>query len=123
MGGMGGDAMIGLSTINCLNGGRSRLAPTVTALPSPPLPFTLRSRLSVHTSLLTGDGARHRDLRHGRLPRPRLHPGLGPRRRAPTRAPRARLSRRTHAPAVLPVPTPLLTPSGHLSVHTACAQA
>ena len=32
LGGMGGDAMIGLSTINCLNGGRSRLAPTVTAL-------------------------------------------------------------------------------------------
>ena len=31
-GGMGGDAMIGLSTINCLNGGRGRLAPTVTAL-------------------------------------------------------------------------------------------
>ena len=32
LGGMGGDAMIGLSTINCLNGGRGRLAPTVTAL-------------------------------------------------------------------------------------------
>jgi SulP family sulfate permease len=31
-GGMGGDAMIGLSTINCLNGGKGRLAPTVTAL-------------------------------------------------------------------------------------------
>ena len=29
---MGGDAMIGLSTINCLNGGTGRLAPTVTAL-------------------------------------------------------------------------------------------
>ena len=26
LGGMGGDAMIGLSTINCLNGGRGRLA-------------------------------------------------------------------------------------------------
>ena len=50
---------------------------------------------------------------------PRVPPGLP----APMRAPRARLSRRTHAPAVLPVPTPLLTPSGHLSVHTACAQA
>merc|ERR1719181_423932 len=32
LGGMGGDAMIGLSTINCLNGGKGRLAPTVTAL-------------------------------------------------------------------------------------------
>jgi len=32
LGGMGGDAMIGLSTINCLNGGRGRLGPTVTAL-------------------------------------------------------------------------------------------
>jgi len=32
LGGMGGDAMIGLSTINCLNGGTGRLAPTVTAL-------------------------------------------------------------------------------------------
>ena len=31
-GGMGGDAMIGLSTINCLNGGKGRLAPTVTAV-------------------------------------------------------------------------------------------
>mmetsp|Transcript_468 Transcript_468/g.1305 ORF Transcript_468/g.1305 Transcript_468/m.1305 type:complete len:597 (-) Transcript_468:69-1859(-) len=31
-GGMGGDAMIGLSTINCLNGGKGRLGPTVTAL-------------------------------------------------------------------------------------------
>merc|ERR1719171_2001395 len=31
-GGMGGNAMIGLSTINCLNGGRYRLGPTVTAL-------------------------------------------------------------------------------------------
>lgn len=31
LGGMGGDAMIGLSTINCLNGGKGRLAPTVTA--------------------------------------------------------------------------------------------
>lgn len=32
LGGMGGDAMIGLSTINCLNGGSGRLGPTVTAL-------------------------------------------------------------------------------------------
>ena len=32
LGGMGGNAMIGSSTINCLNGGRGRLAPTVTAL-------------------------------------------------------------------------------------------
>jgi hypothetical protein len=32
LGGMGGDAMIGLSTLNCLSGGRGRLAPTVTAL-------------------------------------------------------------------------------------------
>ncbi len=32
LGGMGGDAMIGLSTINCLNGGRGRLGPVVTAL-------------------------------------------------------------------------------------------
>jgi len=32
LGGMGGDAMIGLSTINCLNGGKGRLAPTVTAV-------------------------------------------------------------------------------------------
>jgi len=32
LGGMGGDAMIGLSTINVLNGGRGRLAPTVTAV-------------------------------------------------------------------------------------------
>lgn len=32
MGGMGGNAMIGLSTVNCLNGGTGRLAPTVTAL-------------------------------------------------------------------------------------------
>lgn len=32
LGGMGGDAMIGLSTINCLNGGTGRLGPTVTAL-------------------------------------------------------------------------------------------
>lgn len=31
-GGMGGNAMIGLSTINSLNGGRGRLAPTCTAL-------------------------------------------------------------------------------------------
>jgi len=31
-GGMGGNAMIGLSTINVLNGGTGRLAPTVTAL-------------------------------------------------------------------------------------------
>jgi SulP family sulfate permease len=31
-GGMGGNAMIGLSTVNCLNGGKGRLAPTVTAL-------------------------------------------------------------------------------------------
>merc|ERR1719215_2132192 len=32
MGGMGGNAMIGLSTVNCLNGGRGRLGPTCTAL-------------------------------------------------------------------------------------------
>jgi SulP family sulfate permease len=32
MGGMGGNAMIGLSTINVLNGGRGRLAPCCTAL-------------------------------------------------------------------------------------------
>ncbi|XP_065176004.1 putative sulfate transporter YbaR [Sycon ciliatum] len=32
LGGMGGNAMIGLSTINCLNGGRGRLAPIITAL-------------------------------------------------------------------------------------------
>ncbi len=32
LGGMGGDAMIGLSTINCLNGGKSRLGPTIVAL-------------------------------------------------------------------------------------------
>jgi len=32
LGGMGGDAMIGLSTINILNGGTGRLGPTVTAL-------------------------------------------------------------------------------------------
>eukprot|EP00421_Protoceratium_reticulatum_P017428 CAMPEP_0168381680 /NCGR_PEP_ID=MMETSP0228-20121227/13001_1 /TAXON_ID=133427 /ORGANISM="Protoceratium reticulatum, Strain CCCM 535 (=CCMP 1889)" /LENGTH=582 /DNA_ID=CAMNT_0008394785 /DNA_START=49 /DNA_END=1797 /DNA_ORIENTATION=- len=32
LGGMGGDAMIGLSTINCLNGGTGRLGPTLTAL-------------------------------------------------------------------------------------------
>eukprot|EP00440_Ansanella_granifera_P033279 gb/GFBE01036107.1/.p1 GENE.gb/GFBE01036107.1/~~gb/GFBE01036107.1/.p1 ORF type:complete len:592 (+),score=103.39 gb/GFBE01036107.1/:1-1776(+) len=32
LGGMGGDAMIGLSTINCLNGGTGRLGPTVTAV-------------------------------------------------------------------------------------------
>merc|ERR550532_2170449 len=32
LGGMGGDAMIGLSTINCLNGGKGRLGPTVTAM-------------------------------------------------------------------------------------------
>lgn len=32
LGGMGGNAMIGLSTINVLNGGTGRLAPTVTAL-------------------------------------------------------------------------------------------
>eukprot|EP00449_Zooxanthella_nutricula_P013658 CAMPEP_0198522994 /NCGR_PEP_ID=MMETSP1462-20131121/21862_1 /TAXON_ID=1333877 /ORGANISM="Brandtodinium nutriculum, Strain RCC3387" /LENGTH=604 /DNA_ID=CAMNT_0044252671 /DNA_START=27 /DNA_END=1841 /DNA_ORIENTATION=+ len=31
-GGMGGNAMIGLSTVNCLNGGRGRLGPTCTAL-------------------------------------------------------------------------------------------
>jgi len=31
-GGMGGNAMIGLSTVNCLNGGRGRLGPAVTAL-------------------------------------------------------------------------------------------
>merc|ERR1712217_819894 len=31
LGGMGGDAMIGLSTINCLNGGRGRLGPCVCA--------------------------------------------------------------------------------------------
>jgi SulP family sulfate permease len=31
-GGMGGNAMIGLSTINCLNGGRTRVAPTFTAV-------------------------------------------------------------------------------------------
>jgi len=31
-GGMGGNAMIGLSTVNCLNGGTGRLGPTVTAL-------------------------------------------------------------------------------------------
>merc|ERR1719191_354779 len=31
-GGMGGNAMIGLSTINSLNGGTGRLSPTVTAL-------------------------------------------------------------------------------------------
>ena len=31
-GGMGGNAMIGLSTIACLNGGRRRIAPVVTAL-------------------------------------------------------------------------------------------
>jgi len=31
-GGMGGNAMIGLSTINVLNGGKGRVAPTVTAL-------------------------------------------------------------------------------------------
>merc|ERR1711988_1191035 len=31
-GGMGGNAMIGLSTINVLNGGKGRMAPTVTAL-------------------------------------------------------------------------------------------
>lgn len=30
-GGMGGNAMIGLSTINCLNGGKGRMAPLVTA--------------------------------------------------------------------------------------------
>ena len=32
LGGMGGNAMIGLSTIACLNGGRRRIAPVVTAL-------------------------------------------------------------------------------------------
>ncbi|CAJ1367963.1 unnamed protein product, partial [Effrenium voratum] len=32
LGGMGGNAMIGLSTINSLNGGRGRMAPTCTAL-------------------------------------------------------------------------------------------
>jgi len=32
LGGMGGNAMIGLSTVNCLNGGRGRLGPTVTAI-------------------------------------------------------------------------------------------
>jgi len=31
-GGMGGNAMIGLSTVSCLGGGKGRLAPTVTAL-------------------------------------------------------------------------------------------
>jgi len=31
-GGMGGNAMIGLSTVNCLNGGTGRLAPITTAL-------------------------------------------------------------------------------------------
>jgi len=31
-GGMGGNAMIGLSTVNCLNGGKGRLGPSVTAL-------------------------------------------------------------------------------------------
>jgi len=31
-GGMGGNAMIGLSTVNCLGGGMGRLAPTTTAL-------------------------------------------------------------------------------------------
>jgi len=31
-GGMGGNAMIGLSTVNCLNGGRGRLGPSVTAI-------------------------------------------------------------------------------------------
>jgi len=32
LGGMGGNAMIGLSTVNCLNGGKGRLGPTCTAL-------------------------------------------------------------------------------------------
>lgn len=32
MGGMGGNAMIGLSTVNCLNGGSGRLGPAVTAI-------------------------------------------------------------------------------------------
>ncbi|CAK9102361.1 unnamed protein product [Durusdinium trenchii] len=32
LGGMGGNAMIGLSTINVLNGGRGRMAPTCTAI-------------------------------------------------------------------------------------------
>jgi len=32
LGGMGGNAMIGLSTVNCLNGGKGRLGPCVTAL-------------------------------------------------------------------------------------------
>eukprot|EP00405_Crypthecodinium_cohnii_P037160 CAMPEP_0206545646 /NCGR_PEP_ID=MMETSP0325_2-20121206/12258_1 /ASSEMBLY_ACC=CAM_ASM_000347 /TAXON_ID=2866 /ORGANISM="Crypthecodinium cohnii, Strain Seligo" /LENGTH=601 /DNA_ID=CAMNT_0054044667 /DNA_START=36 /DNA_END=1841 /DNA_ORIENTATION=+ len=32
LGGMGGNAMIGLSTVNCLNGGRGRLGPCVAAL-------------------------------------------------------------------------------------------
>ena len=32
LGGMGGNAMIGLSTIACLNGGRERIAPVVTAV-------------------------------------------------------------------------------------------
>ena len=32
LGGMGGNAMIGLSTIACLNGGRGRIAPLATAL-------------------------------------------------------------------------------------------
>merc|ERR1719321_1588564 len=32
MGGMGGNAMIGLSTVNALNGGRTRLGACVTAL-------------------------------------------------------------------------------------------
>jgi SulP family sulfate permease len=31
-GGMGGNAMIGLSTVNCLNGGKNRIGPTVTAI-------------------------------------------------------------------------------------------
>mmetsp|Transcript_65646 Transcript_65646/g.137220 ORF Transcript_65646/g.137220 Transcript_65646/m.137220 type:complete len:275 (-) Transcript_65646:309-1133(-) len=32
LGGMGGNAMIGLSTVNCLNGGRGRLGPCVAAI-------------------------------------------------------------------------------------------
>ncbi|CAJ1438663.1 unnamed protein product [Effrenium voratum] len=32
LGGMGGNAMIGLSTVNCLNGGKGRLGPCVTAV-------------------------------------------------------------------------------------------
>lgn len=32
LGGMGGDAAVGLSTLNCLNGGRGRLGPAITAV-------------------------------------------------------------------------------------------